>query len=216
MVCSSCTRKLALPSFSQIRSWVPVNVPWFNRPNPEQPCAAAEDCQRHLLPRRQGPLSDSSFIGTLVLPPPVPTAGHSPRGAVGAGIDGGNQSQSAEGASEPVRLGPVEDASRGRMNQPPSYMDVHSSHFSAPQSYASHGATAGPVVPYSHYQQQPPVLQGSTGYPSATSYSYPYANANGIASPSTTQPPSGQVAHQMLPLPRMLSRRDCRPLIASC
>lgn len=89
------------------------------------------------------------------------------------------------------------------MNQPPSYMDVHSSHFSAPQSYASHGATAGPVVPYSHYQQQPPVLQGSTGYPSATSYSYTYAN--GIASPSTTQPPSGQVAHQMLPLPRTLT-----------
>ncbi|KAL1967817.1 hypothetical protein VTN77DRAFT_2506 [Rasamsonia byssochlamydoides] len=99
------------------------------------------------------------------------------------------------------------------MNQTQPYMDVHSSHFSSPQSYASHGATAGALVPYSHYQQQPPVLQpGSTAYPStANSYSQ-YGYANGVTSPqSTTQPPStsisitSQIPGQLLPLPAMTS-----------
>jgi protein SOK2 len=92
------------------------------------------------------------------------------------------------------------------MNQTQPYMDVHPSHFSSPQPYASHGATAGAMASYPHYQQ-PPVLQqpGSTGYPStASSYSYGYTN--GVTSPQTTsQPPStsmsSQVPAQLLPLP---------------
>lgn len=90
-----------------------------------------------------------------------------------------------------------------KMNQTQSYMDVHTSHFSSPQPYGSHGATAGGMVPYSHYQQPPPLLPpGSTGYPSTQgSYSYPYSN--GVA--STTQPASNsissQVPAQILPLP---------------
>ena len=65
------------------------------------------------------------------------------------------------------------------------------------------------MVPYSHYQQPPPLLPpGSAGYPSTPgSYSYPYSN--GVA--STTQPASNsissQVPAQILPLPGKIKLR---------
>lgn len=95
--------------------------------------------------------------------------------------------------------------SMGSMNQTQSYMDVHGSHLSSGQPYASQGATAGGIH-YPHYHQQPPVLQpSSTAYGPASSYSQ-YGYANGVTSPpSGPQPPttsmSSQVPAQLLPLP---------------
>ncbi|KAH8695952.1 apses transcription factor StuA [Talaromyces proteolyticus] len=91
------------------------------------------------------------------------------------------------------------------MNQTQSYMDVHSSHFSSPQPYGSHGATAGTMVPYSHYQQPPPVLPpGSTGYPSTpSSYSYPYSNGVTSTTQASSTSINNQVPTQILPLPAM-------------
>lgn len=110
----------------------------------------------------------------------------------------------ASSVSEQIYSLPSESYSQNpTMNQTQSYMDVHTSHFSSPQPYGSHGATAGGMVPYSHYQQPPPILPpGSAGYPSTpSSYSYPYSN--GVT--STTQPASNsissQVPAQILPLP---------------
>ncbi|KAL4925905.1 KilA-N domain-containing protein [Aspergillus undulatus] len=88
------------------------------------------------------------------------------------------------------------------MNQSQPYMDVH--HLSSGQPYASHHATAGALSHY-QYPQQPPVLQPTSTYGPASSYSqYPYPN--GVASSqSAPQPPttsmSGQVPAQLLPLP---------------
>ncbi|KAL4869995.1 hypothetical protein BDV12DRAFT_68347 [Aspergillus spectabilis] len=89
------------------------------------------------------------------------------------------------------------------MNQPQPYMDVHS-HLSSGQPYASHAATAGALTHY-QYPQQPPVLQPTTSYGPATSYShYPYPNGVTSSQP-TPQPPttsmSSQVPNQLLPLP---------------
>ncbi|KAL3442160.1 hypothetical protein BJX65DRAFT_229887 [Aspergillus insuetus] len=88
------------------------------------------------------------------------------------------------------------------MNQPQPYMDVHS-HLSSGQPYASHPATAGAI----HYQypQQPPVLQPTSTYGPASSYS-PYPYPNGVpSSQSAPQAPAtsmgSQVPAQLLPLP---------------
>ncbi|CEL01512.1 Putative Cell pattern formation-associated protein stuA [Aspergillus calidoustus] len=88
------------------------------------------------------------------------------------------------------------------MNQPQPYMDVHS-HLSSGQPYASHPATAGAM----HYQypQQPPVLQPTSTYGPASSYS-PYPYPNGVtSSQSAPQAPAtsmgSQVPAQLLPLP---------------
>lgn len=87
------------------------------------------------------------------------------------------------------------------MNHTPPYMDVHSSHLSSAQPYASQAATAGGMSHYS-YPGQPPVLQpASTTYGPASSYSqYAYP---GVTSPqSATQPPTtSMTAAQLLPLP---------------
>lgn len=84
-------------------------------------------------------------------------------------------------------------------------MDVHSSHLSSAQPYASQAATAGGMSHYS-YPQQPPIMQpASSTYGPASSYpQYGY----GVTSPqSATQPPStsmsSQVQAQLLPLPGM-------------
>ncbi|KAL2872275.1 uncharacterized protein BJX67DRAFT_1422 [Aspergillus lucknowensis] len=89
------------------------------------------------------------------------------------------------------------------MNQAQPYMDVHS-HLSSGQPYASHAATAGALTHY-QYPQQPPVLQPTSTYGPASSYSqYPYPNGV-TSSQSAPQPPttsmSNQVSSQLLPLP---------------
>ncbi|KAL4903708.1 cell pattern formation-associated protein stuA [Aspergillus multicolor] len=88
------------------------------------------------------------------------------------------------------------------MNQPQPYMDVHS-HLSSGQPYASHPATAGALTHY-QYPQQPSVLQPTSAYGPASSYSqYPYPN--GVAPSQSVPPPttsiSSQVPPQLLPLP---------------
>ncbi|BCR89117.1 uncharacterized protein ACHE_50315S [Aspergillus chevalieri] len=87
------------------------------------------------------------------------------------------------------------------MNHTPPYMDVHSSHLSSAQPYASQAAAAGGISHYS-YPGQPPALQpASTTYGPASSYSqYAYP---GVTSPqSATQPPTtSMTAAQLLPLP---------------
>ncbi|PLB47057.1 apses transcription factor StuA [Aspergillus steynii IBT 23096] len=90
------------------------------------------------------------------------------------------------------------------MNQTQPYMDVHSSHLSSAQPYASHAATAG-GIPHYQYHQQPPVLQpASTSYGPASSYSQ-YAYPGGVtSSQGGHQPPTSmgaQVPAQLLPLP---------------
>lgn len=89
------------------------------------------------------------------------------------------------------------------MNHTPPYMDVHSSHLSSAQPYASQAATAGGMSHYS-YPQQPPIMQpaSSTYGPASSYHQYGY----GVTSPqSATQPPStsmsSQVQAQLLPLP---------------
>lgn len=90
------------------------------------------------------------------------------------------------------------------MNHTPPYMDVHSSHLSSAQPYASQAATAGGMSHYS-YPQHPPVLQpASTTYGPASSY--PQYGYGPVTSPqSATQPPAtsmtSQVHAQLLPLP---------------
>lgn len=105
-----------------------------------------------------------------------------------------------------IASNPVTDASYPpqsaiySMNQTQPYMDVHSSHLTSAQPYASQGTTSGTLVPYS-YQPQP-----SVAYPSAAS-SYPQYGytPNGVPAPpqSVSQPPSSQVPAQLLPLPAM-------------
>ncbi|KAL5335022.1 hypothetical protein BJX70DRAFT_335839 [Aspergillus crustosus] len=89
------------------------------------------------------------------------------------------------------------------MNQSQPYIDMHS-HMSSGQPYASHAATAGALTHY-QYPQQPPVLQPTSSYGPASSYSqYPYPNGV-TSSQSAPQPPatsmSSQVPTQLLPLP---------------
>lgn len=92
------------------------------------------------------------------------------------------------------------------MNHTPPYMDVHSSHLSSAQPYASQAATAGGISHYSPYPTQPPVLQpASTTYGPASSYSH-YGYPGAVTSPqSATQPSatsmSSQMPAQLLPLP---------------
>jgi protein SOK2 len=94
----------------------------------------------------------------------------------------------------------------GSMNHTQPYMDVHSSHLSSAQPYASQAATAGGIAHYTQYHQQPPVLQpASTTYGPASSYSQ-YAYPGGVTSSQPgPQPPatsmSSQVPAQLLPLP---------------
>lgn len=93
----------------------------------------------------------------------------------------------------------------GSMNQTQPYMDVHSSHLSSAQPYASQGATAGSLTHYQPYQQPPVLHPGSTTYASTGSYSH-YGYANGVTSPqAASQPPTtsmtSQVPAQLLPLP---------------
>ncbi|KAL4806997.1 cell pattern formation-associated protein stuA [Aspergillus unguis] len=84
------------------------------------------------------------------------------------------------------------------MNQAQPYMDVHS-HLSSAQPYASHAATTGAMAHY-QYPQQPPVLQPTSTYPPASSYSqYPYPN--GVASSGPPSTMGAQMPAQILPLP---------------
>ncbi|KAJ9209244.1 hypothetical protein DTO166G4_9163 [Paecilomyces variotii] len=93
------------------------------------------------------------------------------------------------------------------MNQTQPYMDVHSSHLSSAQPYASQGATAGSLTHYQPYQQPPVLHPGSTTYAPTGSYSH-YGYANGVTSPQAASQPSttsmtSQVPAQLLPLPAM-------------
>lgn len=202
----------------------PVDIPWFNRHAAERPLFSSDKFPPFQPPISQpsplsGPLSlQSGAQGASTAVSGSSNSSHNAKGfASSTGVTGGSQHQlSVEGPGATDHKFPTQTPSRGSsqshsglntMNQTQPYMDVHSSHFSSPQSYASQSATAGALVPYSHYQQQPPVLQpGSTAYPStANSYSQ-YGYANGVTSTqSTTQPPTtsipSQIPGQLLPLP---------------
>lgn len=91
----------------------------------------------------------------------------------------------------------------GGMNSTQPYMDVHSSHLSSAQPYASQAAPAGAMTHYTGYHQ-PPVLQPASTYGPASSYSQ-YAYPNSVTS---SQPPSSMGSHvptQLLPLPGKLA-----------
>ncbi|KAL9109002.1 MAG: hypothetical protein Q9227_006242 [Pyrenula ochraceoflavens] len=85
------------------------------------------------------------------------------------------------------------------MNHTQSYLDMHPSHMSSAQPYASQAATTGGLSHYSHYQQ-PPVLQPNvTNYaPSPSSYT-PYGYPNGVTSPHSGAQPSGGMHYPSLP-----------------
>lgn len=196
----------------------PVDIPWFNRHAAERPLFSSDKFPPFQPPISQpSPLSGPLFLQSGAQGASAAVSGSSNSShdaksfASSTGVTGGNQHQlSAESPGVTDHKFPTQTPSGGpshsTMNQTQPYMDVHSSHFSSPQSYASSSATAGALVPYSHYQQ-PPVLQpGSTAYPStANSYSQ-YGYTNGVTSTqSTTQPPTtsipSQIPGQLLPLP---------------
>ncbi|KAL4889794.1 hypothetical protein BDV59DRAFT_103920 [Aspergillus ambiguus] len=86
------------------------------------------------------------------------------------------------------------------MNSTQPYMDVHSSHLSSAQPYASQAAPAGGMAHYPGYHQ-PPVLQPASTYGPTSSYSQ-YAYPSGVT--SSQPPPSSMSSHvptQLLPLP---------------
>lgn len=95
------------------------------------------------------------------------------------------------------------------MNQTQSYMDVHSSHLSSAQPYASHASSSSALPNYHQYHQQPPVLQpASAAYGPASSYSQ-YGYPSSVTSPQSAAQPatssvSSQMPSQLLSLPRKL------------
>lgn len=136
-----------------------------------------------------------------------------PSGDLAAGGQGRLSLDSSAPQDYSITQHPVSDSyyshggSIGSMNQTQPYMDVHSSHLSSAQPYASHAATAGGITHYPQYHQQPPVLQpASTSYGPASSYTQ-YAWPAGVTSSQGHQPPtsmSAQVPAQLLPLPGKL------------
>ena len=95
------------------------------------------------------------------------------------------------------------------MNQSPSYIDVHHSHFSHAQPYASsHPATTGALPHYSHYASQPHAMHpASTSYAPAASYpQYGYASTVSSSPQPVSLPPTTSMAgHALVPLTSKLS-----------
>lgn len=222
------TGKLELPSISQVHTRGPVDIPWYNHHAAERHWPSSDKLPSLTLPpSNQLPLSghtsfqlgdqDSSTV--VSSSPSNPTARSSiarysqpdiktsPRPADGArGGQGRLSLDTSSHLDPPIPSNPVSEgsymnlSSAHSMNQAQPFMDIHPSHLSSAQPYASQGVTSGALVAYSHYQQ-PPVLQPGSTYPSAAG-SYQYGYPNGVAqSPQGTQPPSSQVPAQLLPLP---------------
>lgn len=222
------TGKLELPSISQVHTRGPVDIPWYNRHAAERHWPSSDRLPSLTLPpSNQLPLSgfqlgdqDSSTV--VSSSPNNPTVQSSiaryigdvktsPRPADGARGGQGRLSLDTSAhldppiPSNPVNEGPYMNLSSAHsMNQAQPFLDMHPSHLSSAQPYASQGVTSGALVAYSHYQQ-PPVLQPGSTYPSAAGSYSQYGYPNGVAqSPqSGTQPPSSQVPAQLLPLPAM-------------
>ncbi|KAL8727904.1 MAG: hypothetical protein Q9181_005538 [Wetmoreana brouardii] len=85
------------------------------------------------------------------------------------------------------------------MNHHQQYIDAQQSHMPSGQSYTSQASSAGSMPPYSHYQQQLPVMHpGPNSYaPSPGGYNtYGY---NGMTSPHGGQPSSSSMGAPMNP-----------------
>jgi protein SOK2 len=226
------TEKLELPSISQVHTRGPVDIPWYNHHAAERPLLSGDKLPALSLPTASQPIvsgqsyrasyeesapgSTSSSARTSLSGGTAPTISEArtPPSSVDL-VGGGHGRLSLESSASQdyaVAQNPVSDnyypnpTTLGSMNQQP-YMDVHSSHLSSAQPYASQAATAGAMGHYPQYHQQPPVLQPASTYGPASSYSQ-YAYPSGVASSQPAPPPpssmSSQVPAQLLPLPGKL------------
>lgn len=227
------TEKLELPSISQVHTRGPVDIPWYNHHAAERPLLSGDKLPALSLPTASQPIvSGQSYRASYEESAPGSTTS-SARTSLSSGtaptisevrtppsvdlVAGGHGRLSLESSASQdytVAQNQVSDSyypnptPLGSMNQTQPYMDVHSSHLSSAQPYASHAATAGAMAHYPQYHQQPPVLQPASTYGPASSYSQ-YAYPSGVASSQTAPPPpstsmSSQVPAQLLPLPGKL------------
>ncbi|RHZ67757.1 uncharacterized protein CDV56_109634 [Aspergillus thermomutatus] len=225
------TEKLELPSISQVHTRGPVDIPWYNHHAAERPLLSGDKLPALSLPTASQPIvsgqsyrasyeesapgSTSSSARTSLSSGTAPTVSEArtppPSVDLVAGGPGRLSLESSAPQDYTVAQHPVSDSyypnptPLGSMNQTQSYMDVHSSHLSSTQPYASQAATAGAMAHYPQYHQQPPVLQPASTYGPASSYSQ-YAYPGGVASTQPAPPPpttsmSSQVPAQLLPLP---------------
>ncbi|KAJ5605943.1 hypothetical protein N7510_008724 [Penicillium lagena] len=200
----------------------PADIPWYNHHAAERPLLSGDKLPALSLPTAvqgqtsrayQDPSVSSSASSSARTslsgasaaaaneprsPPPDLTAGTQGRLSLDPFPADFLQSVSAAEAFYPS------PTSLGSMNQTAPYMDVHSSHLSSAQPYASQGATSGAMSHYP-YHHQPPVLQPASSYAPAASYPQ-YGYGNPVTSPPTGHhpPPSslgGQMPAQLLPLP---------------
>ncbi|KAF9886138.1 hypothetical protein FE257_011963 [Aspergillus nanangensis] len=222
MTTSDCI-SLELPSISQVHTRGPVDIPWYNHHAAERPLLAGDKLPALSLPTAsQPPISGQSYRASYEDVSAPASNNGSTRTSLSGTAPVANEPRSpppstdlSAGVSAPqeysISQHPVTDSyypnptPLGSMNSTQPYMDVHSSHLSSAQPYASHAATAGGMAHY-QYHQQPPVLQpASTTYGPASSYS-PYAYPGGVTSSQPgPQPPassmSSHVPSQLLPLP---------------
>ncbi|KAE8131387.1 apses transcription factor StuA [Aspergillus pseudotamarii] len=224
------TEKLELPSISQVHTRGPVDIPWYNHHAAERPLLSGDKLPALSLPTAsQPPISGQSYrtsyeeasasqnaSARTSLSGTAPLINEARSPPQSADLAAGGQGRLSLDSSAPqeysIPQNTVGDSyypnptAIGSMNHTQPYMDVHSSHLSSAQPYASQAATAGGIAHYPQYHQQPPVLQpASTTYGPASSYSQ-YAYPGGVTSSQPgPQPPttsvSSQVPAQLLPLP---------------
>ncbi|KKK22785.1 APSES transcription factor StuA [Aspergillus ochraceoroseus] len=170
----------------------PVDIPWYNHHAAERPLLSGDKLPALSLPTAsQPPLSglayrtsyedgsasstSSSARTSLSGPAPVIEARSPPSSS--ADLPGSAPPDySLPPSSVAESYYPSQTQLTTSMNQTQAYMDVHSSHLSSGQPYASHAATAGALAHYPQYHQQPPVLQPTATYGPASSYSPPRHN----------------------------------------
>ncbi|PYH76930.1 apses transcription factor StuA, partial [Aspergillus uvarum CBS 121591] len=233
------TEKLELPSISQVHTRGPVDIPWYNHHAAERPLLSGDKLPALSIPTASQAISGQSYrasyddASAAALGSNNTSARTSLSGSAPGGSDtrspptsstdlttAANQGRVSLDGSAPQEYSLAQNqvsdsyyqnpAPISSMNQTQPYMDVHSSHLSSGQPYASHAATAGGIAHYPQYHQQPPVLQpASTTYGPASSYAQ-YAYPGGVTSSQPgLQPPttslSGQVPAQLLPLPAVTS-----------
>ncbi|GMF81596.1 unnamed protein product [Aspergillus oryzae] len=223
------TEKLELPSISQVHTRGPVDIPWYNHHAAERPLLSGDKLPALSLPTAsQPPISGQSYrtsyeeasashnaSARTSLSGTAPVINETRSPPQSADLAAGGQGRLSLDSSAPqefsIPQNTVGDSyytnptAIGSMNHTQPYMDVHSSHLSSAQPYASQAATAGGIAHYPQYHQQPPVLQpASTTYGPASSYQYAYPGGVTSSQPGP-QPPttsvSSQVPAQLLPLP---------------
>ncbi|GES66168.1 APSES transcription factor StuA [Aspergillus terreus] len=194
----------------------PVDIPWYNPHAAERPLLSGDKLPALSLPTASQPslsgqsyrtaYEDASAPGSnnastrtsLSGPAPLSTDLRTPPPSADLGAQSAPQEYSL--ASQPVSESYYPNPTPlGGMNSTQPYMDVHSSHLSSAQPYASQAAPAGSMTHYPGYHQ-PPVLQPASTYGPASSYSQ-YAYPTSVTS---SQPPSSMGSHvptQLLPLP---------------